>query len=102
MPGIDGDSVTVLKDAKSGKRVFFALVSKGSTEGHLVAKKSKVSPKKIDDAKRECGGGAVLQGRCHGEDGTLVFETARETAPTIATLTKKLLKEAGMTVPCDF
>ena len=56
MPGIDHDTLELLKEAKSGKRVFFALVVKGGTDGKLLARKSKVSPTQIGQAKKECGG----------------------------------------------
>jgi hypothetical protein len=102
MPSVDRDSLALLKEAKTGKRVFFALVAKGGTTGKLLAGKSKVSPTEIGEAKKECGGSAVIQGRCHGENGALVFETVKDTAPAIATLTKKLLKEAGWMVDCEY
>ena len=102
MPGIDHDTLELLKEAKSGKRVFFALVVKGGTDGKLLASKSKVSPTQIGEAKKECGGSAVIQGRCHGEDHALVFETVKDTAPAVTTVTKKLLKEASWTVPFEF
>ncbi len=102
MPGVDHDSLALFKEAKSGKKVFFALVVKGGTVGKLMASKSKITPGEITEAKKEVGGSAVVQGRCHGENGGLIFETVKDTAPAITSLTKKLLKDGGWNVDVEY
>jgi hypothetical protein len=102
MPGIDEDSVKVLKDAKTGKHVFFALVIKDSTVGALIAAKSKVSPTHIATAKKQCSASTVIQGKCHGDNGTMIFQTVKEAPASAVTLTTKLLKSANVSTHCDF
>jgi hypothetical protein len=96
IPGVDHDSLELLKEAKNRKRVFFALVVKGGTTEKLMAAKSKISPTEITAAKKEVGGSAAIEGHCQGEHGDLVFEMVKESAPQITSLTTKILKEAGL------
>src|SRR4051812_45812215 len=77
MADIDPELATAIKAAKTGKSMYFVLVAKGATDGALLVNKSKIPPAKVNDAKKEAGGGTVIRGRCIGEDGTIVFQTAK-------------------------
>ncbi len=93
---IDQDLVAALKAARGGKPMRFAFVPKGTGGKLLVAKK--VAPKEVAETKKEVGGAAVFQGRCVGENGTLVFEVAKEPPATLAAQLKRWIKEhAGLT-----
>lgn len=95
---VDKELAAALKLAKT-KRMYFALVMKGGAQGTLIVQKMKIPPGKIDAAKKELGGAAVVRGTCMGEDGALVFETAKPPAPAVAKLIKKIAKEeAGLTI----
>ena len=93
---IDKDLVTALKAAKGGKPMQFAFVTKGGGGKLLVAKK--VAPQAAADLKKEVGG-TLLRGRLVCEEGTYVFETAKEPPPTLMGQLKKTIKEsAAMTL----
>jgi hypothetical protein len=104
MPEKDEKLAAALKQAKSaakGSEFFFAVVIKGGDSVLLVDKK-KVSPKDIADAKKRCGGTSVVEGRCFGADGKLVFETRKEPPSTLATALKEAMKrDAGVTLAVD-
>src|ERR1019366_2138823 len=92
---------TSLKQAKT-KPMFFAFVAKG-TEGKLLVDKKKISPKAAAEAKKECGGGTIYQGRCTGEEGKMVFEVGKEVPPTLSALTKKIIKQnAGLMLDVEY
>lgn len=97
----DKELATALRQAKS-KPMFFAFIAKG-TEGKLLVEKKKVSAKDISDAKKELGGGMIFRGRAKGEEGTIVFELAKEAPGTLAALTKKIIKrDAGLTLDVEY
>jgi hypothetical protein len=97
MPAESTDLVSALKIAKT-KPMFFAVVAKGN-DGKLLVDKKKVPPKDAEAAKKECGGGTIYTGRCLTENGTLVFEMAKEPPATLAALIKKIIKnEAKLTL----
>ena len=101
MADVDSDLASSLRQAKS-KPMFFVFVAKG-TEGKLLVDKKKISPKGASDAKKECGGGTVYQGRCQGEEGKLVFEIGKEPPPSLSALTKKIIKrDAGLTFDVEY
>ncbi|HEX3997767.1 MAG TPA: hypothetical protein VHX65_04395 [Pirellulales bacterium] len=101
MPGIDQESISALKDAKT-KEVYFALVVKNGAVGTMVVNKtSKVPQKKIDEAKKDCGGTATVVGRCFASNGTLTVQTVKDVDANGQTLAKKFAKEAGFS-HCDF
>jgi hypothetical protein len=100
---IDEKSVDVLREAKSGHEVFFALVVKSPAVGAMVLNKSSHVPQpQINKAKQECDGTTVVKGRCHGENDTLYFVTVKEVDSSAKSLTKKLVKEAGFMQHCEF
>ena len=59
---IDEELVTGLKAAKS-KRMSFAVVLKGGSDGALIVSKQKIPPTAIAEAKKESGGSAVISRR---------------------------------------
>ncbi len=90
-----------LKQAKS-KPMFFAFVAKG-TEGKLLVEKNKVPAKDTAQAKKDCGGGTIFQGRCLYEGDTMVFEVPKEPPGSLLALLKKVIKaEAGLTMNVAF
>jgi hypothetical protein len=89
-----------IKQAKS-KKMFFAFVPKGS-EGKLLVSKTKIPPKEIADAKKEIGGGAPVTGKCFGDGSGMVFQVAKQAAPTLAPALKKVVKrDTGLTIDPD-
>jgi serine/threonine protein kinase len=97
---IDSELATNVKAAKN-KRMYFAFVAKGSSDGALVLSKTKVPPALISDAKKKSGGTQVFKGACFGEDGKLVFELAKEPPATMdAALKKVVQRDAGLTQAC--
>ncbi len=103
MAEIDAELATAIKAAKTGKNMYFAMIAKGATDGQLLVSKTKIPPAKINEAKKEAGGGTVIRGRCIGEDGIIVFQTAKEPAGTAETLAKKLIKtNAGLVLNVVF
>lgn len=97
MPGIDEESISALKEAKT-KEVFFALVVKNANVGAmLVNKTGKVPTKLIDKAKDDCDTKTTVVGRCFAKNGLLTVKTVKPVDTNGETLTKKLVKEAGFT-----
>lgn len=102
MPGISEESVSALRDSKSGKHVYFALIVKnGTTGGMIVNKSGKVPSKQIETEKNACSTNTAIIGRCFGTDGTLTVQTVKPVDTNGESLTKKLVKEAGFT-HCEF
>lgn len=83
-----------LKQAKT-KRMYFALVVKGGSDGALLICKTKVPPADITAAKKRCGGSAVIQGACFGEGGKLIFEVAQPASASVAQVVKTVAKRDG-------
>lgn len=101
MPAIDRDLAAALKLALKNP-MRFALVLKGPGEGTLVVSKKAIPVGVVAQAKKELGGGLVVRGRCRGEDGRLVFETAKEPGPNLAkTLKAVIRRDAGMALQVD-
>jgi hypothetical protein len=99
---LDTELVNGLKAAKS-KRAYFALILKGSNDGALIVSKTKVPPADIAEAKKKSGGSAVLKGFCQYEEGTYVFETAKQAPATAAQAVKVIAKrDAGLAVKAEF
>ncbi len=97
---IDSELAANVKIAKT-KRMHFAFVAKGSSDGALVLAKSKVPPALITDAKKKSGGTQVFKGACFGEEGKLVFEMAKDPPATLATALKKVIqRDASVSIPC--
>ncbi len=89
---------SALKQAKT-KKMFFAFVAKGGGDGVLLVAASKIPPKDIAEAKKKSGGTTVTTGRCFGEEGELVFETAKEPPAALAGQIKKVAaRDAGLTL----
>ena len=97
----NAELATQVKNAKSGKRLMFAFLAKG-TEGVLLVDK-KVSAQDIEAAKKSNGGGTVYKGQCVGEGGVLWFETAKDVPGTLAGAVKKVIRtEAGLSLDVLF
>jgi hypothetical protein len=99
---LNTELVAGLKAAKS-KRAYFAFVLKGGSDGALIVSKTKVPPAAIAEAKKQCGGSAVLKGFCTFDEGTYVFETAKQAPGTAAQAIKLVVKrDAGLTIKPEF
>jgi hypothetical protein len=66
--------------------------------------KKKVGKSDVEEAKKQSGGSAVVQGICYGgDDGVLMFQTAKTPAPAWANVVKKIAaRDAGMSVKAEF
>jgi hypothetical protein len=94
MAEVDAGLAASLKEAKK-KTMAFAFVTNG-TDGKLMVDKKKIPEKATAEAKKACGG-KVVRGRCHDEEGTLVFEVGKPAPATFPSLVKKLVKrDAGL------
>jgi hypothetical protein len=95
---LDADLANGLKQAK-GKRMYFAVVLKGGADGALIVGKQKVPPTAIAEAKKKCGGSAVIKGACFGEEGKHIFEVAKEPPATLANALKLIARrDSGLTI----
>ena len=95
---IDVDLAAALKQAKN-RRMYFAFVVKGGTDGALLVSKQKIPPTAIAEAKKKCGGSTVIKGACFGEEGKLVFETAKEPPATLGNAIKLVARrDTGLTI----
>ena len=83
--------------------MYFALVLKGA-DGALLVDKQKVKKNDLEAAKKQSGGSTVIQGTCYGgDDGVLMFETAKAPAPTWAAIVKKIAtRDAGVSLKAEF
>ena len=97
----DKDLAAALKQAKT-KKMFFAIVPKG-TDGKLIVAKKKIPAKDIAEAKKEIGGGAPVTGKCFQDNGTMVFLVAKPAAPMLAAVVKKIAKrDGGLSIDPEF
>ena len=95
MAKVDVELAASIKQAKL-KPMFFAFVANGP-KGKLLLAKTKVPAREEEEAKSELGGGKTIRGRCKGEDGTLVFEIAKDPAGNLADQLKKTItRDTGM------
>ena len=98
MAEVDTKLAATLRQAKSTP-MHFAFVAKGASDGTLLAAKIKVPAKQVNEAKAELGGGLIWRGRCFGEEGSLVFEVAKEPPSTLAKQLKTVIsRDAGLTL----
>src|SRR5262245_13636649 len=99
----DTELLTALKQAKS-KKMFFAFIPKGGSDGHLIVSKVKIPPKQIAEAKKKHGGGAPVTGKCSGGDnGTMLFQVAKAAPPALAAAVKKVAKrDTGLSIDPEF
>src|SRR5262245_8273876 len=101
MAQVDAKLTGALKQARTNP-MFFVFVAKGR-EGKLLVDKKKINSKDADEAKKKCGGGTLHKGRCKGEEGLMIFEVGKEVSPTLASLTKKIIKQdTGLTVEVEY
>ncbi len=97
----DAELKAALNLAKS-KKMFFAFIPKGGSDGKLIVSKVKISPKQIADAKKEIGGGTAVTGKCFSDGKTMVFQVAKAAPGTMgATLKKVSQRDAGLTIIPD-
>jgi hypothetical protein len=95
---LDAELAAGLKQAK-GKRMYFAVVLKGGADGALIVGKQKVPPTAIAEAKKKCGGSAVIKGACFGEEGKHIFEVAKEPPATLANALKLIARrDSGLSI----
>ncbi len=95
---LDQELVEGLKLART-KRMYFAAVLKGGNDGALLVKKTKVPPNAIAEAKKSCGGSAVVKGFVFGEEGKLIFEVGKEPPGTMANALKIIAKrDSGLSI----
>ena len=95
---LDAELAAGLKQAK-GKRMYFAVVLKGGADGALIVGKQKIPPTAIAEAKKKCGGSAVIKGACFGEEGKHIFEVAKEPPATLANALKLIAKrDSGLSI----
>jgi hypothetical protein len=99
----DAELTAALKQAKS-KKMFFAFIPKGGSDGQLIVSKAKIPAKPIADAKKEIGGGNAVTGKCFGGDGgAMLFQVAKPASPALAAAVKKVAKrDTGLTIDPDF
>ncbi|MBL8795495.1 MAG: protein kinase, partial [Planctomycetia bacterium] len=98
-------ALQLAKRAKPEKRMFFALVLKGGgSKGVLLVSRRKVPKTRVDSAKKQSGGTAVVSGTCYlGDEGKVVFETPKAPAPRWKTLVREIAqKEAGVMLQAEF
>jgi hypothetical protein len=103
MAAADPDLLAGLKLAKT-KKMFFAFIPKGGSDGKLIVSKVKIPLKKIQEAKKEISGGTPVTGKCMVTDGaTIAFQTLKPTPPTMAAAVKKVAKrDTGLIIDPDF
>jgi hypothetical protein len=103
MAAADPDLLAALKLAKT-KKMFFAFIPKGGSDGKLIISKVKIPLKKIQEAKKEISGGTPVTGKCMVTDGaTIAFQTLKPTPPTMAAAVKKVAKrDTGLIIDPDF
>jgi hypothetical protein len=96
MAKIDADLAGALKKAKT-KRMNFVLVEKTAGEGTLIVRSDTISGGKIDEAKRDLGGGKIYKGECFTDPATgdLIFETDSD-PPAVRTLSAVIKLDAGL------
>src|SRR6266403_104858 len=95
---IDEELVTGLKAAKS-KRMSFAVVLKGGSDGALIVSKQKIPPTAIAEAKKLSGGSAVIKGACFFEEGKYIFEVAKQPPATLANALKLIARrDSGLSI----
>jgi peptidoglycan hydrolase-like protein with peptidoglycan-binding domain len=87
----DAELLAAIKQAKS-KKMFFAFIPKGGSDGHLIVSKAKVPPKAIADAKKQIGGGNAITGKCFGDGKSMVFQVAKAAPSTMGPALKKVIK----------
>lgn len=100
----DAELLKSLKMAKGGKKMFFAFLPKGGSDGQLLLGKAKIPAKQIAETKKQLGGGNAITGKCFGGDGgVMVFQVAKDVAPALAAAVKKVVKrDAGLGIDPEF
>ena len=99
----DAELTVALKQAKGGRKMFFAFIPKGGADGTLIVSKIKIPPKQVMDTKKEIGGGTPVTGKCFkGDEGSMMFQVVKEAPATVAAAIKKVIKrETGLTIVVD-
>ena len=96
----DAELVSGLKLAKS-KDMYFAFFLKGS-DGKLIVSRSKIPATELEAAKKEIGGGNLVEGTVKGPTNEMVFKVAKPPSPKLADALKKVVKrDAGITIVPD-
>ncbi|HEX2476850.1 MAG TPA: hypothetical protein VHK01_19000 [Lacipirellulaceae bacterium] len=96
----DAELVSGLKMVKA-KTMHFAFFFKGS-DGKLIISQSKISATQLEAAKKEIGGGTLVEGTVTGPLDELVFKVAKPQSPKLAAALKKVVKrDAGITIVPD-
>ena len=101
MPDVDAKLATSLRQAKS-RPMFFAFVAKGASDGALIVSGKAIPANEIKEAKTKCGGTTVFRGRCFGEEGKTVFETADPPPASLAAQLHKIItRDAGLSLQVE-
>ncbi len=102
MPPDNDSELAVNVKAAKNRRMHFAFVAAGGSDGALVLSKTEIPPVLITAAKKKSGGTQVVKGMCFGEDRTLVFEMTKEPPATMAATLKKVIhRDANLVQHCE-
>src|SRR4051794_19890107 len=102
MAEVDAELLANLKKAKS-KKMFFAFVPKGPSDGQLLVRPAKIAPKDVAAVKKELSGGNPITGKCTWDDSGLNFVVNKEPPATLPACIKKVVKrDTGLTVVANF
>jgi len=92
---LDAELIAALRMAK-GRKMFFAFLLKGS-DGKLIVSPSLIGADKINEAKKEFGGGSPWVGTCEGPFIKMVFKVTKAPPATMHAAIKKAVKrDAGL------
>src|SRR5262245_38221666 len=98
MAAQDAKLAAALKQARSGP-MFFAFIAKGATDTVLLVGKKPIPPKEVNEARSSTGGKLIAKGRCHAEEGKMIFEVGKEPPPTLANQLKATIQRStGLTM----
>jgi hypothetical protein len=78
--------------------MYFAFLNRGS-DGKLIVSQSKIEPKEIEVAKKQSGGGTLVEATIFGKLNELFFKVAKPQPATLeATLKKVAKRDAGLAI----
>lgn len=93
---VDVELATSLRTAlrrPANKPMAFAVIAKDSSDGVLIVSKKKIPPAAIAEAKKKTKGKLLARGACHGQEGQLVFTTAKKSPATLVKTIKSIAKK---------
>src|SRR5262245_54175712 len=86
------DELRAAQKAKEKTAYWFAFVSGGKNA--LLVSRGRVEKNAITVAKTKCGGSNVIEGRCYGGDGVIVFEPLSRADNSLGKKIKETAKTA--------